>query len=148
MGLRERRVVVVLLQQVHCERWNERSREEVGGEHREDHGLRERNEEKARDAREEEHRQEHDADTECGDERGDGDLRSTFEDGILEVVTFFEIALNVLDGDGCVVNEDADGEREATERHDVDGLADEAEDDDRGENRERNGDGDDQCRAP
>ena len=41
-----------------------------------------------------------------------------------ELVAFFEIALDVFDGDGGVVDEDADGEREAAERHDVDRLAD------------------------
>ena len=65
-----------------------------------------------------------------------------------EVVALFEVALDVFDGDGGVVDEDADGEREAAEGHDVDGLADEAEHDDRGENRERNGDGDDDGGAP
>ena len=36
---------------------------------------------------------------------------------------FFEIALDVFDFDGGVVDQDADGERESAERHDVDGLA-------------------------
>ena len=34
--------------------------------------------------------------------------------------------MNVLDVDGGVVNQDADREREAAERHDVDGFAEEA----------------------
>ena len=41
----------------------------------------------------------------------------------VQVVPFFEIALDVLDGDGGVVHQDADGQRQAAERHDVDGLA-------------------------
>ena len=63
-------------------------------------------------------------------------------------MAFFEIAVGVFDFDGGVVDEDADGECEATEGHDVDGLADEAEDDDGGEDGERDGDGDDEGRAP
>ena len=79
---------------------------------------------------------------------GDGDLLGTFEDGFAELVSLFEVAVGVLDLDGGVVDEDADGEGEAAERHDVDGLAEEAEDDDGGEDGERNGDRDDDGGAP
>ena len=41
---------------------------------------------------------------------------------VLQVVAFFEIALDVLDGDGGVVHQDADGQRQAAQRHDVDGF--------------------------
>src|SRR6185437_13937636 len=146
--LRERSVVAVRLEQIHRERGDERSRKEVGREHREDDGFSEWNEEEARDAGEEEHRQEDDADAERGDERGNGDLCGAFEDGAFELAAFFEVAFDVFDGDGCIVDEDADGEREAAERHDVDGLTDEAEDDNRGEDRKRNRDCDDDGRTP
>ena len=59
-----------------------------------------------------------------------------------------KVAVDVFDFDGGVVHQDADGERQAAERHDVDGFAQRAEDDDRGENRERNRDRDDQRAAP
>ena len=42
----------------------------------------------------------------------------------MQVVALFEMALDVFDRDGGVVDQDADGQREAAERHDVDGLAD------------------------
>ena len=142
--LRERGVMVVRLEQVHGQRRHQGSRQDVGGEHGEDDGFGQRHEEVTRHAGEEEHRQEDDADAERGDERGDGDLGGAFEDGFAQVVAFFEVALDVLDGDGGVVHQDADGEREAAEGHDVDGLADEAEDDDGAEDRERDGDGDDE----
>ncbi len=60
----------------------------------------------------------------------------------------FEVALDVFDGDCGVVDEDADGERQTAEGHDVDGLAKQAEDDDRGQDRQRDGDGDDDGAAP
>ena len=75
-------VVVVRLEQVHRQRRHQGSGEDVGGEHGEDDGFGERHEEVARDAGEEEHRQEDDADAERGDERGDGDLRGAFKDGV------------------------------------------------------------------
>ena len=81
-------------------------------------------------------------------ERGDCDLRGAFKDAFMELGTFFKIALDVFDGDDRVVNEDADGEREAAESHDIDGLAEQAEDDDGRKNRKRDGDRDDERRAP
>ena len=36
-------------------------------------------------------------------------------------VPIFQIALDILDGDRGIVHQDADGEREAAQRHDVDG---------------------------
>ena len=146
--LRERGVMVDGLEEVHGHRRYEGSRQDVGGDHREDDGFGERHEEIARDAGEEEHRQEDDADGERGNQRRDGDLGGAFEDGFAQLVALFEIAFDVLDGDGGVVDQDADGECEATEGHDVDGLADEAENDDGGEDRERDGDGDDEGGAP
>ena len=47
------------------------------------------------------------------------------------------VAVNVFDFDGGVVDQNADGQRQAAERHDVDGLAQQAEDNERGENGER-----------
>jgi hypothetical protein len=142
------RVVILLLEQIHGHGRHQRAREHVGGEHGEDDRLGQRDEEVARDAAEEEHGQEDDADAKRGDQRGNGDLRGAFEDGLVEFVALFEVALDVLDGDGGVVDQDADGEREAAEGHDVDGLAEQAEDDDRGEDGERDGDGDDERGAP
>ena len=60
-----------------------------------------------------EHRQEHDADAERGNQRGHGDLRGAFQDGVVEIVPFLEIALDVFDGDGRVVHQDADRQRQS-----------------------------------
>ena len=56
--------------------------------------------------------------------------------------------MDVLDLDGRVVDEDADGERHPAERHDVERLAQPGEHDDRDEDGKRNGDEDDDRAAP
>ena len=140
--------VVVLLQQVFGHGGHDGAREDVGGEHGEDDGLGQRHEQIFRHAAEEEHGHEDDADGDGGDERGNGDLRGAVEDGLLDGLAFFEIAVDVLDFNGGVVDQDADGEREAAEGHDVDGLAEGAQKQQRRKNRERDGDGDDERAAP
>ena len=56
--------------------------------------------------------------------------------------------MGILDFHGGIIHQDADGEREAAERHHVGGLAAEAEDHQRSQNRERNRDADDDGAAP
>src|SRR5207247_749087 len=82
-----------------------------------------------------------------GHERRHRDLLGAVQDGLDDGLAHVEVAVDVLDLHGGVVHEDADGEREPTERHDVDGLAEQAEGDDRRQDRERDGDRDDE-RAP
>ena len=72
------------------------------------------------------------------DERRDGDLIGAVEDRRLERLAFLEVPVDVLDRDRGIVDQDADGEREAAERHDVDRLAQCAERDDRRQDRQRN----------
>ena len=140
--------VVVLLEQVLGHGGHERSGEEIAGEHGEDHGLGHGHEEVSRHAAQEEHGDEDDADGEGGDEGGDGDLRGAVEDGLLEFLAGLEIAVDVFNCHGGVVDEDADGERHAAEGHDVDGFVEHVEHDERAEDGERNGDGDDDGGAP
>ncbi len=124
--LREGCVVVYGLEQIHGHGGHQRSGQDVGGKHGEDDGFGEGHEEIAGNAGEEEHGEKHDADGEGGDEGGHGDLRGAVEDGFAELVALFEIAIDIFDLDGGVVDEDADGEGETAEGHDVDGLADQA----------------------
>ncbi|ARF88207.1 uncharacterized protein BCN122_II1464 [Burkholderia cenocepacia] len=135
-------------EQQHRERRHQRARQHVRREHREHHGFRERHEQEARDARQEEHRHEHDADAQRRHERGHRDLARAFEDRVVQVRTEMEVPLDVLDRDGRVVDENADREREPAERHDVDGLAERGQRDQRREDRQRNRDRDDQRAAP
>ncbi len=58
------------------------------------------------------------------------------------------MVVDVLDGHGGVVDEDADRERKAAERHDVQRLADRRQHDDGAEHRQRDRDRDDDGRAP
>src|ERR1700722_11657699 len=56
--------------------------------------------------------------------------------------------VDVLNGDGRVVDENADRQRETAERHQVDGLAEGVEDDEGRDDGQRDGDGDDKGAAP
>src|SRR6266478_5005082 len=56
--------------------------------------------------------------------------------------------MNVLDGDRRVVHEDADSQRQPPKSHDVDGLSQDAEKNDRSQNGKRNRNSDDQRAAP
>src|SRR5580658_3661928 len=141
-------VRLVALQPVLRQRRHQRARQQVGGEHREHHRLGHRYEQVAGDAREHEHRHEYDADGEGRDQRRQRDLVRTVEDRLLDLLALLEVHVDVLDGDGGVVHQDADRERQTAESHDVDGLAEPRETDDRGEDRQRNGDGDDDGAAP
>src|SRR5215469_9178155 len=62
--------------------------------------------------------------------------------------TLLKMSLDVLNSDRCIVDEDADRESQSTKRHDVDRLVQEAQNHDRCQDRERNGDRNDQCAAP
>ena len=70
------------------------------------------------------------------------------EHGAHQRLAHGHVAMRVFDFDGGVVHQDADGEREAAERHHVDGLAEQVQDDQRRENRQRNRDADDDGAAP
>ena len=78
------RVPVVQPEHVHRQGRNQGSREEVGGEHGEDHRLRQRDKQVASHSREQEHGQEHDADGERRDQRRHRDLRRALENGRLQ----------------------------------------------------------------
>ena len=91
-------------------------------------------------AGDEDDRHEDDADAERGDERRRRDLRRAVEDGAHDRLLLRHVAVDVLDLDRRVVDEDADGERHPAERHDVERLAEPRQDDDRHEDRERDRD--------
>ena len=116
-------VVLMALQQILCHRRHDGSREEVRCEHREDHRLRQRNEQIPRDAAKKEHRHKYDADCEGRNERRDRDLCGSGQNRVFDLLALFEIAVDVLDLHRRVVDENADRERKAAEGHDVDGLA-------------------------
>ena len=65
------------------------------------------------------------------------DLPGAVENGGPTSLPCFEMRVDVFDGDRGVVDQDADGEREAAQRHHIDGLADRRQRDERGEDRQR-----------
>ena len=136
------------LQQELRHRRHDRARQEVGRQHREHDRLGQRDEQVPRHARQEEHRHEDDADRERRDEGRHRDLRRAVQDGLLGLLALLEVAVDVLDLDRGVVHEDADGEREPAERHDVDRLAERREHQQRAEDRERDRHRDDHRAAP
>ncbi len=56
--------------------------------------------------------------------------------------------MNVLDGDRRIVHQDADSQRQPPKSHDVDGLSQHAEKNDRSQNGKRNRNSDDERAAP
>ena len=136
------------LHQVHHQRRHKRSREEVRSEQSEDDRFGQRHEEITRDSGQEKHRHEHDADRQRGHQRRDRDLLRAIENRLVQLLFHRHLPLDVFDGDGRVIHEDANSERKSTERHDVDRLSERAQDQQRRKNRERNRDGDDEGASP
>ena len=115
---------MLIAQQKMRHRRHERAGENVGGDHREDDRHRQRTEEIARHAAKREQRHEGDADAKQRDRRRRHDLAcAPSSDGGHDILAMLHVAVDVLDRDRRVVDQDADGQRKAAERHDVDGLA-------------------------
>ena len=105
---------------------HERAREQIRGEHREDHRQGQRREEIFRRAGQEHDRDEHDTDGQRGDERRPRDLLGAVENRVLERFALCEIAMDVFDLDGGVIDQNTDRERQAAERHHVERVAQQA----------------------
>src|SRR6202035_3098549 len=70
------------------------------------------------------------------------------EYGVLDILAPLQVPVHVLDRHGGIIDQDADRESESAERHDVDRLAERGQADDRGKDRQRYGNGDDDRAAP
>src|SRR5579859_2420399 len=147
-GLGSIRTMLVSTHDVHDQSGDERAGKNVGGEHGEDDGFGQGHKKKLRHARQEKHGHEDDADANRGDEGGNGDLSGAVEDRLLHFLALSQIALDVFNFDSSVVHQDSDGEGETTQGHDVDGLPERAQHEDRDEDRKRNRDGDNDGRTP
>ena len=84
--------------------------------------MRQRREQVLGGAGQEDDGHEHDADAERGDEGGDGDLLRAVQNRAQQRLALAQVAVDVLDLDGGVVHQDADRQRQAAQRHHVDGL--------------------------
>ena len=121
----------------------------IGREHREHHGEAERREQVFRRPVEEHHRGEHAADGERRNERRHRDPRRAMQRRIGQRLPLLgEQAMGVLDRHRGIVDQDADRERQAAERHRVERVAEEVEHDERSEDRQRDRDHHHQGRAP
>ena len=94
-----------------------------------------------RHAGQKEHGHKHDADAKRGDECRHRDLLRAVENRALHFLALGEVALDVLDFHRGVVHQNAHRQRQAAQGHDVDGLAQRAEQDHGNEDRQRNGNG-------
>ena len=122
--------------------------EHVGGEHRQHHGDAERDEQEARRTGEQENREEDDANGEGGDgERGDH-FAAAIENGHRERFAHRLVAVDVFDGDGGVVHQQADGQCQPAERHQIDRLPQGQQPGNAGKDGKRDGDGDDHHVSP
>ena len=120
------------LQQVHGEGRHQGTGQDVRRDHGKDDRFGQRNKKILRYAAQEEHGQEDDTDAQCRHQGRHGNLRGSIQDAVVKRGTPFQVTLDILNGDGRIVDQDAHGERETAERHDVDRLAQEAKNDHRG----------------
>ena len=105
-------------------RRHQRIGQDVGSDHREDDRHRQRPEQIAGDPAERQQRDEGDADAEQRDRRRRHDfLRAARDRGHNVFAELLHMAIDVFDRDRCVVDQNADGEREAAKRHHIDRLA-------------------------
>ena len=148
-ALRSLRPVPFALEQQADGDRRQRPRKGVGRQHREHHRQAERGEEIFCRTVEEHDRNEHAADRQRRNQRRHGDFGGAVQRRPRQrLVLFGEQPVRVLDRDRGVVDQNADGEREPAERHRIDGVAEEIQNDQRGKDREWNRDHDDDGGPP
>src|SRR5260370_11403704 len=141
-------IFVLRAEEIHGQSRHDGARPHVGGQHGEAYGFGQRNEQELSHAGQEKHGNEDNANAQRGDKGGHGNLLRPIEDGLDGFLAHGQVAVDVLDFNGSVVDKDADSKREATQGHDIDGLAEGAKTEDADENRQRNRDSDDQGAFP
>ena len=126
--------MLMVLEEIHHQRRNQRAREQVRRHHGENHGFSQRNEQELRYARKEEHGHKHNADAQRGNKRRHRDLRSAVQNGLLQFFSLGQIAIDVFNFHRGVIHKDADGQRQPSQGHDVESLAQGRKADDRAKN--------------
>src|SRR3984893_16110253 len=122
--------------------------QQIGRKHGEDHGLGQRDKQISGHAGKEEHGQKHNTNGERRNKGRDSDLLRTIQNRLLNFFAFRDVPVDVFDFDGGVVHQNADRERQSAQGHDVDSLAQRAQDDDGSKNRKWDGNRDDDRAAP
>ena len=102
---------------------HERAREEERRDHREADREREWHKQRARHARHEEGRDEHGDDREHGEESRHHHFPARVQHTFGDRDATRQVRVDVFDGDGRFIDQNADRQRKAAERHDIDGLA-------------------------
>ncbi|KAG0775824.1 hypothetical protein G6F22_013018 [Rhizopus arrhizus] len=138
----------VRTQQVQRHGRHQRARQHERAGHGEDHRQRHRSEQIAGDAVEQEHRHEHDADAQQRHECRANDLRGAIKDRLAYALALLQVPVDVLDGDGGIVDQDAHGQCQATQGHHIERLPGGGKQCDGRQHRQRNRGGDDHGRAP
>ena len=95
-----------------------------------------------------EHRHEGHADAEQRDEGRLRNLARAVHDGVINAFAMFKVPVDILDGNGGVVHQNADGERQAAKGHYVQRLAGAPKRHQRRKYRQRDRSGDDHGGAP
>ena len=148
-----RRLAAVVVRHVHPQqilrhRRHERSRQQEREDHGEHDALGHGDEQEPRHTLQEEHRDEHDADAKEGHEGRHDDLGRAVHDRLLDTLTLLEVIVDALDRHRRLVDQDTDREREAAQGHDIERLAERPQRTDGAQDRQWNGGGHDQGRAP
>src|SRR6266403_1554639 len=95
-----------------------------------------------------EYRHEHDANADRRQRGRNRHFAATGNDRLTQRIAVFDVTLDILDHDRTVVDENADRKREAAERHRIQGLAADKEDENGGDDRNRNRRKNDERQAP
>ena len=141
-------VGVMGLEQILGHGVDQRSGQNERGHHREDHRQRHRHEQIARHALQEKHRHEYDADTEQRDKGGGHDLARAVHDRGLHILALLEMPVDVFNGDGGIVNQNAHGQRQTPKRHQIERFTNGRQPQDGAHDGQGNGRSDDEGRAP
>ena len=132
----------------HDQRRNERARENVTGQHGEDHRLGQRDKQIAGHSRQEKHRHEDNADAKRRNKGRQRDFLRAVENGLLERFPRRHVPMNVFDRHGGIIDQNTDRQSQAAEGHEIDGFAQRAQNRQRTQDGKRNGKRDDDRAAP
>ena len=131
------------------QRRHDGSRQQVRRQHREHHRHCQRCEQVFRRAGQHEHRHEHNANAQCRNQGRQRDLLGAVQDGPHQRLSLNpHVAVHVLDFNRGVVHQNSDRQRQAAQRHHIDGFPEESQNDDGRKNGQRNRHANDQCTSP
>src|SRR3984893_10588185 len=101
---------VMVALEPHDQRRHERARQKIGGRDGEHDRLGQWDEEITRHPRKKKHWHEHYADAERRYECRERDFASSLENCVFQFLPQAHVTLDIFDGHGCVIDEDADGQ--------------------------------------